>query len=438
MQGTESDGYLTAYVLLGLNQARETGILVNETVMTNAHRYLVASLETPAMLAHDWQLDRLVFKNYVLAKTGYSEIAAGLLYEVRERLSPWAKALLALLIYNTDPAGDQVKDLVTDLKASTIRSATGAHWEEAEPRRINLTTPNFNTAAVVLALSKIDPASDLLGDALRYLVAHRQISGCWYSSYDTAWVLMALTEALKATGDLQAAYAFSASLNDRVIAEGQAGGATALTPVTASIPLADLQTNALNALHLSRSAGDGRLYYRAYLQLDQPVETIQPLQKGLAISRSYYALAKENCPSSGCASLQEYSLQGPGDEILVKLTLTLSESMYYLVVEDFIPAGSEIIHRGLKTGRQGTTGATLYDPRDPFAGGYGWWYFNNPQLYDDHIRWMAEFIPAGTYELVYHIVPTQPGEYRVLPAQAYEYYFPEVEGKSAGQIFTIR
>jgi hypothetical protein len=31
----------------------------------------------------------------------------------------------------------------------------------------------------------------------------------------------------------------------------------------------------------------------------------------------------------------------------------------------------------------------------------------------------------------------QPGEYRILPARAYQFYFPDVQGNSAGEIFTI-
>ena len=77
------------------------------------------------------------------------------------------------------------------------------------------------------------------------------------------------------------------------------------------------------------------------------------------------------------------------------------------------------------------------DPRDPFEQGWGWWYFNDPQVYDERIAWSVDYLPAGTYELTYTVVPNQPGEYRVLPARAWEFYFPEVQGHGAGQIFMI-
>ena len=68
---------------------------------------------------------------------------------------------------------------------------------------------------------------------------------------------------------------------------------------------------------------------------------------------------------------------------------------------------------------------------------WGWWYFNDPQVFDDRISWSVDWLPAGTYELTYQFVPVLPGEYRVMPARAYQNYFPEVQGNSTGDVFEI-
>ena len=78
-----------------------------------------------------------------------------------------------------------------------------------------------------------------------------------------------------------------------------------------------------------------------------------------------------------------------------------------------------------------------FDPRSPFSGGWGWWWFSGPQIYDDHLLWSAEYLPAGAYTLVYQLVPLQRGAYQVLPAHAWQYFFPEVMGTSAGDVFEI-
>jgi uncharacterized protein YfaS (alpha-2-macroglobulin family) len=121
--------------------------------------------------------------------------------------------------------------------------------------------------------------------------------------------------------------------------------------------------------------------------------------------------------------------------------------MNYVVVEDYFPAGTEVLNPRLKTSQQNVvplpqegTEQTQpqYDQANPFDQGWGWWLFNDPQVYDDHIRWVVEYLPAGTYELTYRLTPTLAGEFRVIQAHAWEYYFPDVEGSSQGRVITIK
>ena len=58
-------------------------------------------------------------------------------------------------------------------------------------------------------------------------------------------------------------------------------------------------------------------------------------------------------------------------------------------------------------------------------------------VHDEYVSWNAEYLPAGTYELVYTLVVLQPGEFQVIPAQANQVYFPEVQGTSAGEVFEV-
>jgi uncharacterized protein YfaS (alpha-2-macroglobulin family) len=127
--------------------------------------------------------------------------------------------------------------------------------------------------------------------------------------------------------------------------------------------------------------------------------------------------------------------------IKVQLTVTIPNDSYYLLVQDYIPAGAEILDSSLKTSQQAEQDLvieTRYDASNPFNDGWGWWYFNKPQIHKDHILWSADYLPAGTYVLSYTIIPSLPGEYRVLPARAWQAYFPEVQGTTAGTLFTIK
>jgi alpha-2-macroglobulin len=115
--------------------------------------------------------------------------------------------------------------------------------------------------------------------------------------------------------------------------------------------------------------------------------------------------------------------------------------MNTVVVEDFIPAGAEVVNLTLKTSQRVvlplSEGGQAYDPANPFRDGWGGWIFGSPIIYDDHIRWVASSLPAGTYVLTYLLTPLQVGEFRLVPARAYQYYFQDVEGSTAGAVFKI-
>jgi uncharacterized protein YfaS (alpha-2-macroglobulin family) len=124
--------------------------------------------------------------------------------------------------------------------------------------------------------------------------------------------------------------------------------------------------------------------------------------------------------------------------ITAALTITLSSDMINLMLEDFIPSGTEILNQDFLTSQTvQESPIDIYHPRTPFEHGWGWWYFNQPQIYDDHILWTADYVPAGTYTLVYTLVPLQRGTFQVLPSRAWMYFYPEVQGTSAGSLFTI-
>jgi uncharacterized protein YfaS (alpha-2-macroglobulin family) len=77
---------------------------------------------------------------------------------------------------------------------------------------------------------------------------------------------------------------------------------------------------------------------------------------------------------------------------------------------------------------------------DPFFGRWyrPWWrYWAYSDLRDDRVAVFATFLGKGTYEYTYMLRASVAGEFRAAPARAYEMYFPEVMGRSAGGVFTV-
>jgi hypothetical protein len=464
--GQASDPFVTAYVLFGLSRARQAGALLSDGVLLSAASYLTTSFTQagdPSQLKplpdETWQLDRLAFELFALTSAQNSLSAASGqqpdqtidltpyaslftdLYNLRSQLNPWAQALLALAFESQSPGSGEARTLISDLQASAVRSAAGAHWELSEPEPQNMVTSISNSAIVVYSLAQRDPSAALLTDAVRYLMANRQADQSWSSTYATAWTLMALTEVVKGTGELGGDFTYGAWLNNAPLLSGQASGPDQLTPARASIPISELYPDAPNQLAIQRDSGAGKLYYSALLQVSRPVEQAEPVAQGVSISRQYFP-AGTDCQAAGCTPITSAL---SGEMVTVRLTLTLPHDVHYLMVEDYIPAGVEILDTRLKTSQQGLNlgpeagpAELPYDPANPFADGWGWWLFRSPQVYDDHIAWAADYLPAGTYELTYTLVLYQPGEYRVLPARAWQFYFPEVQGTSAGEVFIVK
>ncbi len=426
--------WITAYVVFGLSRAQQAGLMISQDVLDRGRSYLETSQNPLTEKSTDEEINTAAFVGLALQESG-SNVDADNLWAHYERMSPSTAAMLALVLNSSEPGSVRVGTLVSNLQAGAIRSATGAHWEDATGEGWTYRTANYTTAVVVSALAQIDPASTVLPDAVRHLIAHRKAVRGWGSTYETAWVLLGLGQYMRGTGDLRPAYDYTAVLNGSQIASGMVTGAETVTPVQTRVPLADLLADSPNGLVFSRNAGNGSLFYRAFLQVDRPVEEAEPLNRGVSVSREYFMYA-EDCKMPDCTPVRSVSMSAADTQVLARVTITLPHEMYYLVVEDNIPAGMEVVDLSLKTTEQGSEeGPYLFS--NPYARGWRWWWFYGPRIYDERVHWSAQYLAAGTYELTYRMIPVAAGEFRTLPARAWDFYFPEVEGSSAGTIFSV-
>jgi uncharacterized protein YfaS (alpha-2-macroglobulin family) len=447
VKGAQSSYYLSNAIFFGLYQASQAGVFVDPQILEKGRAFLEANLVSASARIEDWELDQLALGYFVLQQSGGVQPDFDSLYALRDRLSPWGKAFLALALDGAAPGEARARTLLNDLQSSASRSATGAHWEDSNPGWHSWSSLNFTTAVVVYALARLDPASQVLPDATRYLIVNRHPQGGWNSSYESAWTILALVETARRTGDLQTSFSFSASLNGAPLMSGQVDGPTAVTqPVASVLPLSRLQPESPNVLQIERREGSGWLYYRAFLSVSRPAQDAQVVSRGITLARQYFR-GGQDCRKEVCSPVTEASLDDP-QPLLARLTVTTPEDMHYLVIEDHIPAGVEILNLNLQTTQQNFSlyeqpvrtenNPAPYVVDDPFRRGWGWWLFQNPQVYTDRIRWIVDFLPAGTYELVYRVTPFLAGEFQLIPAHAYQIYFPEVEGYSSGGVLTIQ
>ncbi len=433
--GDASHTYLTAYVLHGLLEAREAGFTVDEEVIQKAADYLREHLPTVGANTPTYKANRAAYQLYVLGEylrltqsEPHGELGRAVaLFDHRERLSTYGKAILAVALGLLEPEESaRVDTLVADLLGQAIYSATGTHWEEAFPDYWNMGTDIRTTATVLWALSRHQPDSVLLPQIVRWLMSVRRGDGFtryWESTHTTAWVLMSLVAYMRASGELRGSFDYAVTLNGQPILQGEVSRDTLREGAEVQIAVAQLLAGEANRLLIERKppregqSGEGQLYYTLHLRYFLPGERVEPLERGIIVARRYE-------PWDGEADGPLTSAR-VGDLIRVKLTIIAPNDLYYVVVEDPLPAGCEAVDTTLKTestiGRRPTLRNLTPEEEDLWyrRHGWGWWWFSHAELRDEKAVLFATYLPRGTYEYTYVIRANVPGNYRVIPTTAY-------------------
>jgi uncharacterized protein YfaS (alpha-2-macroglobulin family) len=378
------------------------------------------------------EVDRQMFIIYVLAEAEAAREGDLLaLYEARGRLSHYGRAYLALAFNLLDEEDPRIETLLSDLNNAAIVSATGTHWQESESGQWNWNTDTRSTAIILDAFARIDPDNPLASNAVRWLM-HARTADHWETTQETAWALIALTEWMVATGELEGNFHWAIRLNGEDLGSGRVSAETVREVEEFRVAVAELLLGEPNRIEIARQDGAGRLYYTAHLNTYLPVEEVQALHRGIVVGRIYtLSDCEEDCPAITSARV--------GDVLRVRLTIIAPNDLHYVVIEDPFPAGAEPVDTGLQTT---SVAAEEGEERRTDIGEPWWWYwsqswFSNADLRDEKLTLFATYLPAGTYEYTYLLQIGLAGEYRVLPTTAYEMYFPEVMGRSDGMIFAI-
>jgi hypothetical protein len=435
-----SDLQMTAYVAFALIQTQRTGFPISENRLQRALSYLYRALAGD--IADEAHLMPQAFALYVLAESDreWPEGADEALFAARDQLDVTGRAYLALALGLKDPADPRVTTLLDDLRADAEITARGVHWENVVPEY--WVTSTRATAMALDALARLAPDDPLIPQATRWLMVARSADR-WETTQETAWSIIALTDVMLATGELQADYAWGAAVNGvadnaQPRVEGQVTPENLRDPVEITVPVSELLREWPNAVEISRGEGQGTLYYSAGLTLYKPVEQLEAESRGITVQRQY-------CIVEGTLNTLAWdetfgdctpiTSARPGDLVEVRLTLTLPRMRNYLVVEDFYPAGMEPVDPTLNTEIQ----EGVEPETQRINTGTLWWWptFDHEELRDERAVFYARQLAAGTYQVRYFLRAAIPGEYRVLPAEASEMYFPDVRGRSAGEVFTV-
>jgi len=423
--GEGSNATITAYAVTAMLTARDAGFAVEENALNQAISFLWARLDQEQVDSRADRDERAAVL-YALALSGDGDLGRTVaLFDERDGLSLYGKAYLTMTLSLLEKHdSERLTTLTNELEQAAIWSGTQAHWEEAEASPWSMNTDTRTSAMVLRALVQLTPDSKTLPAAVRWLMTARSAAR-WETTQENVWAIVALTDYMVSTGELKGEYDYAVALNGKTLEEGTVTPETIDQVMVQQVPIGKLQREDGNAIALTRSEGPGQLYYSAYLNYYLPVDRLMPLSRGIYVQRQYTYQDSAGKPTESAV------LNGL---IEVKLTLIAPHDLYYLVIEDALPAGCEAIDPALATSRRVDQSAGLA----PVGEGYTeepFWrqaWPTHTEFHDEKVSLFAAELARGTYEYTYTMRCSAPGLYNVLPALAYEMYAPDVMGRSAG------
>jgi len=354
--------------------------------------------------------------------------AAETLYNGTAQQASLGPAGLADLARTLRALGDtaHARNLITQLDAAAMVSATGAHWEGSYTGSFQDSAVSA-TSHVLATLLAVSPHDAFVPAAARWLMLARQGNG-WESARDTAQAVAVLSAYTRTAGDRRASYSYRVTIDDRPTLTGGYSPRSKIRSASATLPVSKLKRGSRSMLLIERlsvngTAGTGPMYYLAQLRYFLAAARIQARNAGIAVSRRYLDLNGLPITSAPAGSL-----------LRVELTIQAPRTLTYLDLEDPLPSGFEPLDQSLNTAQQGVAAA----PAPPLGVAELQPYLDHTDLRDDRVSLYAGSLPAGTYSYTYLVQAILAGSYAVAPTHAAEAFFPEVFGRSAGQQFTVR
>jgi uncharacterized protein YfaS (alpha-2-macroglobulin family) len=414
-----TDDYQTAYVLFGLAMTKQAGYEVDQGVIDRGAKYMTERLPS----IND---DRTkAYALFALAMNGKGQLA-----ETRhmatitdtQRLDVFSQAGLAIALHEL---GDEVlaqkmidhlieQAVVTDSEAYWNTGDTDGHYHEK-----TMSSSMRSTALALDAIVRIRPDDPIVPKIVRWLMAHRAPDG-WGTTQETSYTVVALTDYLRASGELNSGSTYRVYVNDQLVQQGTLSGKQ--IQQTIRIPATQLRDGA-NRVRLERDRSGGQLYYKI-TQRALIAGSTDRAAGPIEVTRTY----RDPKSNKVITNVQ------PGDVIKVEVKVTMPDDGWYVAIEDPLPGGLEGVNERLNTtsftARQG-----YYEEGDEFF--YQDYGYNNKEIHDGRVVFFVTHLGKGAHTFTYLARAAQAGVFSAMPAQVYLMYAPEQWGRSSSGTIAV-
>ena len=391
-ENDDTHPYMTAYVVYGLTQAKKAGFSVDSNVLERGLNSLKDQYSGTVSGTDFGGSDSggnasANTKAYMAYALSFHEEPKS--YPKDSDLNDYGRALVALAKLNR--GGDT--GFPSNLKSSAICDEMVCHWT-ANTFHYSWDNNDVETTAMVLmALVKTEPDNSMVERAVRWLVSKRE-GRRWESTKDTATAVFALAEYLKVSRELSPNFVAKIYLNGELVESVKKDDAFDMDNEVKLTP-----TTGQNELEIVRE-GEGKLYYSAFLRYFKEEEDIKAKSSGITVKRVY-----------------DNTMVKSGEYIRVNLTIDVPSDLEYIILEDPIPAGCEVVDEPQ---------ATPYYYWDYY---WPYWY-SQREVRDEKVVYFMTYLRPGKNEVSYTLRAEVPGSYHVMPATAWNMYDDSIRGHS--------
>jgi len=510
----ESDHWMTAYVVWGLSLARDAGIKINNGILNSGKVYLEKELveeeENPDMQA--FMLHAITAVQTETPVNKFQNTAFTNLWNRRDQLNAYTRALLALSAHRLGKSAEahtlianlengvkrddrpdtsvliNGKPATSNSQPSTVMGT--AHWGEDGIYWRWSEGGVESTAFVLRALLTIDPTNALVEPVSNWLIKNRR-GAQWNSTRDTAIVVLAMNDYLRATRELKADVDYELIVNGKSVARKKVSGSEVLN-APSRFAIDPQLIRERNEIQIKSSGKTSALYFAVEGRFFSTEEPIAPAGNEIFVKRAYYKLAGRPTLLKGYVYDREPLDDGEsvtsGERVQVLLTIEAKNNYEYLMFEDLKPAGLEAVEirsgeslytRELKSGAverkftsSAPTGEHLVQSGDTLSGiakanrtsvraitvanhltsdrilagqrlilpppvrvddedytGRQRWVYQ--ELRDRKVAMFIDKLPEGVWEIRYDLRAEVPGKFHALPVTGQAMYVPEIRCNGA-------
>lgn len=444
--GERSTPYTTAYVVHGLQIAKQNGLTVDDGIYQQGLNWLinyqnseVEKLRQPPGQDKTYKsfadnLDAfvvMVLLDDIVKATAKNEDLSYMLdrlYKGRQHLSVYGKTLLALSLHkaNRTKQRDQVRKnieqfLVQDSENQTayLKLSNGNYWWAWYGNEIEA------QAYYLKLLTQVDVDSNIAPGLVKYLINNRKHASYWSSTRDTALVIESLAEYMITSGQVEPDISLDLLLDGKHLKTISINKDN-LFSFDNKLVLNGHQLSAgEHQLELVKS-GKGPLYYNAYLNNFTLEDFISKAGMEVKVVRKFYKLERvaskalisgtrgqaieQNQVKYKRIPIQKNQPLESGDLIEVELLLESKNDYEYIMIEDMKAAGFEAAD--VRSGYNGNAMGAYVEYRD------------------NRVVFFVQNLARGKSSVKYRLRAEIPGSFSALPTRVEAMYAPELKANS--------